>query len=271
MSLSSCSFCNKIGHNIRGCDDSAILNVYNQIKFIYSNLASQSLPPAVFKDQFLQLTSSRYRSKDLKAVAVKYTEATASLNKKTLLIYIWRHFRNTMPPPHTQWIEVIHTPIVLDTVPSYAQDLQEPTLLSWDLDNTPILPNIFDLNEYHQTNMAAQYEPTMEEFIPFISRNLMEDFESAESIKKYNIVSVLLPNHMDSNGEKECAICYNNLDGTNIVTLNCDHSFCGMCVKSILLHHNSRLAPTCGLCRTRMNTFVMNDKDTYELLEEYCI
>lgn len=68
---------------------------------------------------------------------------------------------------------------------------------------------------------------------------------------------------------EECPICYEETKTKNIVTLNCGHNFCGTCIKNTMSAQlNQTSVPSCALCRNKMECFIVNNSDTYNLLTE---
>ena len=52
---------------------------------------------------------------------------------------------------------------------------------------------------------------------------------------------------------QECSICYEQIEYSKMVKLNCDHEFCGYCVKKIVdTSHTTNLACSCAFCREKL-------------------
>ena len=56
---------------------------------------------------------------------------------------------------------------------------------------------------------------------------------------------------------QECSICYENVSVSNIVKINCNHEFCGFCVKKII---NSDIK-NCAFCRTKIECILVNNSE----------
>lgn len=67
----------------------------------------------------------------------------------------------------------------------------------------------------------------------------------------------------------DCAICYETTSGDKCVTLNCNHSFCGTCVVSIIKNNNKIREPSCALCREPIKTITYSDKKFEDDMKEY--
>ena len=60
-------------------------------------------------------------------------------------------------------------------------------------------------------------------------------------------------------GNYTCSICLEeNIEGEDISTTNCSHSFCNKCLEDWL----NKGKYSCPLCRNEIKTFITNDKET---------
>ena len=57
----------------------------------------------------------------------------------------------------------------------------------------------------------------------------------------------------------ECSICYETKNTTEIVQLNCNHSFCKCCTKQVV-----ETKPSCPYCRTKIDKISFNTVDVYK-------
>jgi hypothetical protein len=137
----------------------------------------------------------------------------------------------------------------IDTQPE-PYDFQEP--YEQDPEQNVLQPRVLD-NEY--------------DFIGFSA-------ETTTYIKKYNIVPSLFCEVAEAEEleeVEECSICYEQMKRINAVTLNCNHRFCGGCIKQTLECHNDLINnPSCALCRTIMTSFSVKNPDTYNEISLYC-
>ena len=114
-----------------------------------------------------------------------------------------------------------------------------------------------------------------------LATNLLDQFDSVSSnipfgqeTPKYNIQPILVSDELEECIEEcieECAICYENIKCTDLVKLNCNHTFCGCCIKKTLKTQNIYHPPTCALCREKMSTFRIKNPEIFELVSEHCI
>ena len=67
----------------------------------------------------------------------------------------------------------------------------------------------------------------------------------------------------------ECAICYDPKMINDLVTLNCNHMFCGTCVVGIIKNNNKVIVPSCALCREPINSIKYSDTNFENEMMEY--
>lgn len=67
----------------------------------------------------------------------------------------------------------------------------------------------------------------------------------------------------------DCAICYDPKSVNNLVTLNCNHAFCGACVVGIIKNNNKVIVPSCALCREPINSIKYSDTNFEDEMAEY--
>jgi hypothetical protein len=99
--------------------------------------------------------------------------------------------------------------------------------------------------------------------------SLRNNPEQTSEKRKYNITAttntheqLLLEN------EAECCICYEEtIKNKNMVTLNCGHEFCNVCVRQILEKCNVQKKPGCAVCRREIRNLTMNDVTSYDILK----
>jgi hypothetical protein len=67
----------------------------------------------------------------------------------------------------------------------------------------------------------------------------------------------------------ECSICYDPKIRNDLVTLNCNHAFCGACVVGIIKNNNKVIVPSCALCREPINSIKYSDTNFENEMMEY--
>jgi hypothetical protein len=176
------------------------------------------------------------------------------------------------------WAEVHtygeETPIVRNDIPIVRNDnpftpnnMGSDFYSNWYFDTQP---EPYDFQEpYEQEPEPYDLQPRMldneYDFIGFST-------ETNTYIKKYNITPLIFCEEAEELEEvEECSICYEQMKRINAVTLNCNHRFCGGCIKQTLECHNDLINnPSCALCRTIMTSFSVKNPDTYNEISLYC-
>jgi len=168
---------------------------------------------------------------DIKAVALRYRDCNINYPKNRIISFIWDKLCLGIYVPQREFRVVM--PRIPDVIPAFARDLD--VNISWSIDRTP------------DVNLAA-----------ICSQN------------KYNIELVIETKKEEEKCE-DCAICYDKIKTVDEVILNCGHTFCWLCIKTILTNHNNMKAgPSCALCRKGMSKFVVKNQEIYNLVSEYC-
>jgi len=66
---------------------------------------------------------------------------------------------------------------------------------------------------------------------------------------------------------ENCNICYEDKKNRHMVTLNCNHNFCGDCISQTLKKCDTLSFPNCAMCRTKISVFKIKDDDTFNILK----
>jgi hypothetical protein len=275
----NCSYCHTQGHNIRRCNNPNLADDYNELKRYYFDLKRQNLGDDVSKRRFVHRVCAIYAASDLKAIGCRYAGSIARATKKIQADIIWSYIQNVV-----DLLDEERQFIATDPIPYYARDLEAPEDVTWNIDTSQAPSNfvtpgeIFEVDGISRLDGAGNtynvnYVPREDEFIPFATRNLNQEFDALSNVKKFKIVPILHLTEETEETADECAICYEATKLKDTVRLNCGHHFCGTCIKSSLNAHNDMYhrAPSCALCRTRMTTFVVKNKDVYNLVAEHVL
>jgi len=256
-----CSFCNSPLHNIANCNNQMISVYHENIKQIYLNIMALNNSIEYSENFFRMILNASFYVKDLRAVGVRYLHVYASTSKSTLISILWEYFHNSVVNVNLQHQATPQNNTSFPfPIPHYNHTIS---------DNHPeessILSYINNLNSYVGYNMTAD------------PHNLNSDFNSEFILyqnKKYKI-SINLVEDNDENEKKlknfeDCAICYDNVSCMDFVKLNCNHEFCGCCIKNTFKYHNETNNPSCAMCRQPMVCFTVKNVETYNLIAEHC-
>lgn len=157
------------------------------------------------------------------------------------------------------------TPLVRNDNPFIPNNMGSDFYSSWYIDTQPEPYDFQEPYEPEQYDLPPRVLDNEYDFIGFSA-------ETNTYIKKYNITPLIFCEEVEAEAEvEECSICYEQMKRINAVTLNCNHRFCGGCIKQTLECHNDLINnPSCALCRTTMTSFSVKNPDTYNEISLYC-
>ena len=105
------------------------------------------------------------------------------------------------------------------------------------------------------------------EFLAGLRNNIEQENENI----KFNITANLCVETEleleELNLEEECSICLDEKNKINMVTLNCQHKFCGSCISQTLKKYNQNNAPSCALCRTKIEFISVKNEELLSILK----
>lgn len=253
----ACSFCNSYTHNVTSCRDPEIDHLYQRMKNIYLDIAVRQNvfdEGIIFRTEIARLFNLR----QVRGVTIKYAR-TIVASKGVMIERIYNYFRRNIIIPQNgeQWLT--------RRIP-----LQDDIL--WYMDTTPDVPATQNMVQdiIQQLHFLGTYSQVM----PLIPREMQP--QPHPQIQKFDIVLILEQKQEEEKEEKqicecECSICYENIKTEDLIKLNCNHEFCGNCIKeSLKLHNNIYVRPNCALCRETMTTFYVKKTDIYVSVAEHC-
>jgi hypothetical protein len=257
------------GHNIGHCSHPSINNIFNTIKNEYIQIILLTSNNDIKKHIFTQTINRRFNLNELKVICVKYLNSISRFTKGVYCNLLWDYFQN-----YYQIRPLIYPEPVSEAIPASPQ----PSEITWYIDRTPSFPPIPGQTNYDFNRLI--YSNELDNFVNEnfnyndnlfdIARNLLDDFDNVQD-NKINIKSIITEEKENEEYNIECAICYESISSQNLVKLNCNHEFCGTCINSSLTTHNNiYCGPTCALCRTPMESFIIKNQETFDLLKEYC-
>ncbi len=244
----ACSFCNSYTHNITTCRDPEIEQIYQRIKNIYLDIAMRQYindEENMFRTELARLFNLR----QLRGVAIRYARSSVA-SKGVMIKRIYNYFKRSIIIPQNgeQWLT--------RRIPTQTYDIL------WYMDTSPDIVQTDIQNIMNQLNFIGR----LDEFLPTQTQTQIET-------QKFDIIPILEEQLLQPQKEKtyECSICYENLHNEDIVKLNCNHEFCGKCIKeSLKLHNNKHLGPNCALCRELITAFYVKKTDIYNSIAEHC-
>jgi hypothetical protein len=122
----------------------------------------------------------------------------------------------------------------------------DPNEISWEIDRNPDFSILNNLQNTHYNydafniNMNEHIDIPRDEFIPF----------EPEIEVIHSQIDIILDDFSVSEEDKNCCICIETKENSQICQLNCFHKFCYECT---LIHtRRNRVHPCCPLCRTHI-------------------
>jgi len=106
-------------------------------------------------------------------------------------------------------------------------------------------------------------ELRLAEFLSELRNNPLDSSEN----RKYNIRVEIDTSDDNLETIENCNICYEEKKNCHMVTLNCNHNFCGDCVSQILKKCDTISFPNCAMCRTKIHSFKIKHDETMNILK----
>jgi hypothetical protein len=235
------------------------------------------------KERFIVWATDMFHYKDLRVFIITTIGSPASgSNKRQYAEEIWNIYKTLTATATATAVAVADALNVVEEEVTWSID-RTPRRHS-DLEMMP-LPSIRMTRSNRVRERRARdvmnYIPSPE-FVTFV-RNLMDEldteaefipFSESQEATKFNIALTLSEALVEvSVDDCECAICLNNeIKNPNIVTLNCEHQFCGDCIIGTLKNHkkSSELEPRCALCRANVSAIKTNNAEILAKIQEFC-
>jgi hypothetical protein len=154
--------------------------------------------------------------------------------------------------------------------PALTQLNENDSPIIWYIDRNPT-PNIIDLQRMVDNNV-----PNYDVYNNYANDNYNYYFGDRFQIlnnNQYNLrhhyhkIYILCESLMIEDESQNCCICMETREKQDICLLNCNHGFCGICVKDIL---EKQPRPSCALCREKISVIRVQTSETQNNLNEYC-
>jgi hypothetical protein len=227
--INRCSFCESNNHNIKRCND-PLLKRFEENLLNKKNMLLEILSISLSdKITYFKIWINNQPVNIIKSYAMRFCGAKSKNNVSIFVESIINHIWNAVQPVNVQ-TESVDSVILVET--------------------------IFIQNSYSYLEL---------ELSEFLAR-LRNDYVQINESKKFNIEIILSIEINNANlKEKEnCNICYEETEETDMVVLNCDHKFCGTCVKQIL----KKCKPNCALCRQKIVCMTIKNEELVDNLKE---
>lgn len=232
-----CSFCRSEGHNISQCNDSELINFQR-------NLTSR-------RDELREIHSIDVYNK------ISYFETwlygqDIHLVKSYAMRFCGAYARNNIRLCVQKIIQILWN--VETNVYGVLSQINE---ITEDYIPLPVM-SIMDIS-IEEFNLA--------DYLVDI-RNNNEESRLLNENRKFKINPILCLDAENLDAEEDCNICFEKTQFRNMITLNCNHKFCGDCVSQTFKKCNELKLPNCAMCRAKTNWFLVNDNKVLQKLKE---
>ena len=255
--VKKCSFCKKPGHNITVCNekkDTLIVSVL--FRFINSCETKQELHHVL----------QRYTLAKLKLLAKQFKLSSSSHRKHILVDKL---MPLCIENQTTQWInnyEIIKE--ILDEHPGQSlsdiaymkameflrntnnRDLLYDTLL---YDNI-VINNWFDRLKFNHQSPTIRRQIYNGYVNAFTYMNANNYDETPNYHWKIEPIMPQLYTESELREIKQCPICYDETREFNLMTTNCNHTFCNNCITTYLDTERNKQCPHCPMCRSTITS-----------------
>ena len=228
-----CSCCRSEGHNITQCNDQRLLN-------FQENLTNR-------RDELREIYSINTNDK------ITYFETWLygqdhHLIKSFAMRFCGAYSRNNLQ---------ICVSKIISLIWNVQADILQPIH-----DYTPLPPpiSILDISQY-----PVGYTDLR---LAEILSDLRNRDEIVDENRKFEIIPILCVETEELDVKEECNICYEEKQNCNMVMLNCKHKFCGVCISKSLKKCNKFKLPNCAMCRTKIDSIIINDAEIMNILKE---
>ena len=237
QSIRRCSCCRSEGHNITQCNDTRLLNF--RINLTNRRNELREIPSIDISEKIAYFETWLYGQDRhlIKSYAMRfcgaYSRNNLQLCVQKIISLLW-NVQADIFGWRSQTYGIIHNYIPLPIV------------------------SIMDIPDYPLDYM------NLAEFLAGLRNNN----ELTDENTKFEINTVLCLDVEELETEDDCNICYEKTNNRNMVTLNCKHKFCGVCVSQTLKKCNKFRFPNCAMCRTKIDCILVNDNEVLNILKE---
>jgi hypothetical protein len=255
-----CSFCRESGHTITNCHDQRLPD-FEILCNIQKTLFENNENPQTYFEQWL---AEYYleNTETMRAYAIRYCGSTTRTN-------IQRNIRGIMIRFYGEDYDVLQPE--MGTTPNY---IPFPNILTTENLNDMVFSET-DFNDIEEhlfqivlaTRMNSQFGLSIPETIAALmdiyynnNNNDNNDNNIEQINRKFDIASQVVAEEIEDIN-CDCNICYESLNITKFVKLNCGHEFCKDCLKNSLKSCNMYQSPSCAYCRVPVSLLTYRSHD----------
>jgi hypothetical protein len=232
-----CSFCRLPGHTISWCNDQRIRDFENLCLHQKSLFENNEFPQQEFENWLIDYYTANQNI--VKVFSVRKCGSTTRASISVCLDNIMQYFYG----------EYYDIPDLVNESNGELIENSNDDFIPFTLEND--LPFIYDLSilgilqseGINTLRFANLFTDVLRPTGTYRDRN-----------RKFNIKSSIEnTNEQDTN--KDCNICYESVNITNFVKLNCQHELCKDCCKKTLQICGIFQDPSCAFCREKIENF----------------
>ena len=170
--------------------------------------------------------------------------------------------------------EIMHNTEPTIATPALTELAENDTPIIWYIDRNPT-PSIIDLQRLVDNNIPNYdvYYNYANNNYNYANNNYNYYFDNRlqviNNLDHNHPIDIICESLIISDEAQNCCICMETREKQEICLLNCNHGFCGICVKDILTKQNRY--PKCALCREKISVIRVQTSETQNNLQEYCV
>jgi hypothetical protein len=297
--MRNCSFCKLPGHSIRYCTDVRIQENINEIETTVDRLEGEDeiknflnsrslimlrlhcmrfgIKMSLTKSKYVNFLTNYYMRQSRTEFGTITPESTETEIKEYFCNYI-KYYLTV----------IIETELPTNSIMRFIMDMNNDILQCYRTGFSQnilvfvgnIWMNIINILDpaiaVRMTNYSEVFTLINNLIIPYwehidvASRMNMGAYDDDEQIEyKLDIHPIMLctESYEELQTQEECPICLTDQKKFDIITTNCNHSFCKDCIiKSITLCKNARKALSCALCRGNISLLETKNLEEYNNL-----
>lgn len=241
----NCSYCKNSGHNVTHCNDPTLLNFQTILINRRDNLREVHSIDINNKILYFQTWLYGQSLHLIKSYAMRFCGAYSRNNLQVCVSKIISLIWNVQPDI---WSNILpmNNYIPLPSVNTMDIPLQSVSIMD-------IPDDSFNYLDLRLVELFA---------------DLRNNLEVSNENSKFEINIVLCVELTENEIKKECNICYEEKLIRDMVTLNCNHKFCGVCISQTLKKCCKFKLPNCAMCRTKIDCILVNNNEIMNTLKE---
>ena len=238
-----CSCCRSEEHNITQCNDSRLINFQTNLTNRRDELREIHSIDVDNKIAYFETWLYGQDHNLVKSYAMRFCGAYARNNLQLcvskIVSFIWNVEQD-------MWGNQVQSH---DYIPLPTTSILQDSLDSLDFRLAELLSGLRNVQEETSENRKYNISGFLCIEIESENRTSAQILEELETIEN-------------------CNICYEDKQNRHMVSLNCNHNFCGTCLSTILKKCNPHTFPTCAMCRTKIGFLIVKDEEILNMLKE---